>query len=62
MKDLEDKGLTTPAKLLAAIPLGRFAKMSEQAAAIYFLASAEASFITGQTLIVDGGTTVDVRI
>ena len=39
MKDLEDKGLTTPAKLLAAIPLGRFAKMSEQAAAIYFLAS-----------------------
>jgi NAD(P)-dependent dehydrogenase (short-subunit alcohol dehydrogenase family) len=62
MKDLEDKGLTTPAKLLAAIPLGRFAKMSEQAAAIYFLASAEASFITGQTLIVDGGTTIDIRI
>lgn len=62
MKDLEDKGLTTPAKLLAAIPLGRFAKMSEQAAAIYFLASAEASFITGQTLVVDGGTTIDIRI
>jgi NAD(P)-dependent dehydrogenase (short-subunit alcohol dehydrogenase family) len=62
MKDLEDKGLTTPAKLLAAIPLGRFAKMSEQAAAIYFLASSEASFITGQTLIVDGGTTIDIRI
>lgn len=62
MQDLEDKGLTTPAKLLAAIPLGRFAKMSEQAAAIYFLASAEASFITGQTLIVDGGTTIDIRI
>jgi NAD(P)-dependent dehydrogenase (short-subunit alcohol dehydrogenase family) len=62
MKDLEDKGLTTPAKLLAAIPLGRFAKMGEQAAAIYFLASSEASFITGQTLIVDGGTTIDIRI
>jgi NAD(P)-dependent dehydrogenase (short-subunit alcohol dehydrogenase family) len=36
--------------------------MSEQAAAIYFLASSEASFITGQTLVVDGGTTIDVRI
>ena len=62
LKDLEDKGLTTPEKLVAAIPLGRLGKMSEQAAAIYFLASAEASFITGQTLVVDGGTTVDVRI
>ena len=62
MKDLEEKGLTTPAKLLAAIPLGRFAKMSEQASAIYFLASSEASFITGQTIVVDGGTTIDIRI
>jgi len=62
MKDLEDKGLTTPDKLLAAIPLGRFAKMSEQAAAIFFLATQEASFITGQTLVVDGGTTIDIRI
>lgn len=61
-KDLENKGLTTPAKLLAAIPIGRFAKTSEQAAAIYFLASSEASFITGQTLVVDGGTTIDIRI
>lgn len=62
LTDLEDKGLTTAEKLVAAIPLGRLGKMSEQAAAIYFLASAEASFITGQTLVVDGGTTVDIRI
>lgn len=61
-QDLQDKGLTTPDKLVAAIPLRRLGKMSEQAAAIYFLASSEASFITGQTLVVDGGTTVDVRI
>jgi len=61
-RDLQDRGLTTPDKLVAAIPLRRLGKMSEQAAAIYFLASSEASFITGQTLVVDGGTTVDVRI
>jgi 3-oxoacyl-[acyl-carrier protein] reductase len=61
-QDLQDRGLTTPDKLVAAIPLRRLGKMSEQAAAIYFLASSEASFITGQTLVVDGGTTVDVRI
>ena len=61
-QDLQDRGLTTSDKLVAAIPLRRLGKMSEQAAAIYFLASSEASFITGQTLVVDGGTTVDVRI
>jgi 3-oxoacyl-[acyl-carrier protein] reductase len=61
-QDFQDRGLTTPDKLVAAIPLRRLGKMSEQAAAIYFLASSEASFITGQTLVVDGGTTVDVRI
>lgn len=61
-QDLQDRGLTTPDKLVAAIPLRRLGKMSEQAAAIYFLASSEASFITEQTLVVDGGTTVDVRI
>jgi NAD(P)-dependent dehydrogenase (short-subunit alcohol dehydrogenase family) len=61
-QDLQDRGLTSPEKLLAAIPLRRLGKVSEQAAAVYFLASSEASFITGQTLIVDGGTTVDVRI
>ena len=36
-------------------PLGRIGDASEVAKAIYFLASDEASFITGQTLSVDGG-------
>jgi len=38
-------------------PLGRLARISEVASAIHFLASDQASFITGQTLVVDGGIT-----
>jgi NAD(P)-dependent dehydrogenase (short-subunit alcohol dehydrogenase family) len=40
---------------LKQIPMRRFARVEEQAAAILFLASEEASFVNGETLIVDGG-------
>ncbi len=43
----------------ALIPLGRFAQPSEIAVAAVFLASAEAGYITGETLDVDGGITMD---
>lgn len=43
------------AALSQAIPLKRFATPAEQAAAICFLASPEASYVTGATLRVDGG-------
>jgi NAD(P)-dependent dehydrogenase (short-subunit alcohol dehydrogenase family) len=40
------------------VPLGRMCRPEEQGAAIAFLLSDEASFITGATLFVDGGVTV----
>ncbi len=43
------------AALNQAIPLKRFATSEEQAAGICFLASPEASYITGATLPIDGG-------
>ncbi|MFH0913366.1 MAG: SDR family oxidoreductase, partial [Candidatus Omnitrophota bacterium] len=42
-------------KMLGAIPLGKFGNPADVAATCVFLASEEASYITGQTLIVDGG-------
>jgi 3-oxoacyl-[acyl-carrier protein] reductase len=38
-------------------PLGRLARIEEIADAVHFLVSDQASFITGQTLVVDGGMT-----
>ena len=41
--------------VVAQIPLGRFGAPEDIAHAVAFLASAEAKYITGQTLTVDGG-------
>jgi enoyl-[acyl-carrier protein] reductase III len=43
---------------IARTPLGRLGEPQEIAAVIAFLCSADASFVTGQTLVADGGLTL----
>lgn len=46
-------------ELLERIPLGRFGRPEEIAAVVLFLASPGGSYITGQTIYIDGGRTID---
>ncbi|HZW09806.1 MAG TPA: SDR family oxidoreductase [Phycisphaerales bacterium] len=53
-----EAGISTEAaldRLAASIPLGRLGRPEELAAAAVFLCSEPAGFITGQSIIVDGG-------
>jgi 3-oxoacyl-[acyl-carrier protein] reductase len=43
------------ARATAAVPIGRFGDADEVAAAVVYLASAEAGYVTGHTLHVNGG-------
>jgi NAD(P)-dependent dehydrogenase (short-subunit alcohol dehydrogenase family) len=45
------------AALRAVVPVGRRGTVDEVAALACFLASKEAGYITGQTLVIDGGWT-----
>jgi len=46
-------------EIIASIPLGRLGKPEDVAEAVLFLASASASFITGEILDVNGGALMD---
>ena len=56
----EDPGNT--ADYLRNIPLGRFGEPEDVAAAICFLASDDAAWITGHDLVIDGGQTIGTPI
>jgi 3-oxoacyl-[acyl-carrier protein] reductase len=45
-------------RILGVIPAGRMGESAEVAAAAVYLASAEAAYVTGQTLHVNGGMTM----
>jgi NAD(P)-dependent dehydrogenase (short-subunit alcohol dehydrogenase family) len=55
LQELFAKDPERAARRLVHIPMGRFAEASEIAAAVAFLASDDASFITASTFLVDGG-------
>ena len=44
-------------KRLSQVPLGRFGNPEEVAYGVLYLASDEASFVTGSELVIDGGFT-----
>jgi NAD(P)-dependent dehydrogenase (short-subunit alcohol dehydrogenase family) len=55
LQELFAKDPERAARRLVHVPIGRFAEAGEIAAAVAFLASDDASFITAATFLVDGG-------
>jgi NAD(P)-dependent dehydrogenase (short-subunit alcohol dehydrogenase family) len=55
LQELFAKDPERAARRLVHVPIGRFAEPTEIAAAVAFLVSDDASFITASTFLVDGG-------
>lgn len=59
--DRNQRGPEEERRLSEGIPLGRISEQTEIAAAVVFLASDLASYVNGQTLVVDGGASLVTR-
>jgi 3-oxoacyl-[acyl-carrier protein] reductase len=55
---LDGLGLDYIAKMESSIPMKRLGTVEDIANAVLFFASDEAGYITGQTLVIDGGQTL----
>jgi len=55
---LTDLGEDYEQTMAASIPLKRLGSVADIASAVLFFASEQAGYITGQTLIIDGGQTI----
>jgi NAD(P)-dependent dehydrogenase (short-subunit alcohol dehydrogenase family) len=55
LRELFAKDPERAARRLVHVPMGRFGRPEEIAAAVLFLASDESSFVTAHTMLVDGG-------
>ncbi|NIE62261.1 SDR family oxidoreductase [Burkholderia sp. Ax-1719] len=56
MENLGDAALSE--RIAGAVPLGRLGEPEDIAAAMVYLASPGAAYVTGQTIVVDGGATL----
>jgi NAD(P)-dependent dehydrogenase (short-subunit alcohol dehydrogenase family) len=57
VQDIIDRGLLEPAAIEKRTPLGRIGRVQDIEGMAVYLAGAEASYITGSVIAVDGGWT-----
>ena len=58
MQEITNKAPDLARKFISVIPLGRPAEMEEVASMVSYLSSEQASFVTGQVISVNGGSTM----